>query len=280
MIRWPVQAGKAIARLFGPLQDVDIFVEDQGDEAFYTELFSKAAGNSARIAKVVGLGGCAEVIEASKTYQSKRKALFLIDGDLPWVRGDGAPAIPRLYRLTLYCIENAILIPRAIVEVAAEEAGCSEKIASQKLDLQGWNREVIGLVELFIRYAVLNQVDPSVRTVSGALGGVLVSEPGKLPVLCPHKTQVAINALDAEIRARLENQDADARLAAVRENVGKLKNRLAPISGKCFLLPLLLFRVRAVADTKLSKANLRFRLARKCGRAELFELSAALRCAA
>ena len=37
MIRWPARALDAIQKLFEPLQDVDIFVEDAEDEVFYPE---------------------------------------------------------------------------------------------------------------------------------------------------------------------------------------------------------------------------------------------------
>ncbi|MES2859474.1 MAG: DUF4435 domain-containing protein [Pseudomonadota bacterium] len=279
MLRWPVEAGRAIARLFSPLQDIDIFIEDQGDEVFYSHLFSVASSPPQRICRVVALGGRGEVEAACRTYAGARKALFLIDGDLAWVRGDPAPNIDRLYRLQCYCIENAIIIQRAVEALVSEDCICAGQDAEQRLQFNDWKREVDGLVDLFVRYAVLNALAPEIPTVHRIpIGNLLVA--GQPPSLCPTKLSAAIAVAETEIVGQVGTAQALEEIGRVEGRVSLLSERLAIVSGKDFLLPLLLFRVKGVIGMPIRKDVMRFRLAKQCQREDLGELIAALSAAA
>lgn len=276
MLRWPLSSGRAIARLFQALQDVDVFVEDQDDEEFYTGLFVTAASGKTRISKIIGLGGREAVIEAANTYASARPALFLIDGDLTWVRGEPAASLPRLYRLNCYCIENILIVASGAEGLIVEEAVCSAAAAASRLDFSGWCADMESLIELSIRFAVLNKVDPTVATINGALGTVLVAPSKKLPKLCADKTTNEIARVEAEIVARIGRAACDAEVDLVRARVAALKNPLSVVSGKEFLLPLLGFHVKSITGSSVNKRALRFRLARKATIQDLGELVAAL----
>jgi hypothetical protein len=95
MIKWPAKAGVAIRKLFEPLQEIDVYVEDQNDEVFYKSLINAACGEIVQVSRVFGLGGRKAVLDAAAAYNpSDRKALFIVDGDLEWVRGVFAPNKP------------------------------------------------------------------------------------------------------------------------------------------------------------------------------------------
>jgi len=51
MIKWPERAKVSLRRLFEPLQDIDVYVEDENDEAFYKALLNKVAGDKFKIAR-------------------------------------------------------------------------------------------------------------------------------------------------------------------------------------------------------------------------------------
>lgn len=279
MIRWPLRAAGALSRLFRPLQDIDIFIEDQGDEIFYSELFGKVVGKDYRIERVIALGGAANVVERARTYNGTRRALFLIDGDLAWLRGDPVAGIPRLHRLPMYCIENALLREQFIVEIACEEWMCSSVDAANKLQFDTWKDSMLILVKLFVRFAVLNRLDDRRRTVSGSFGGLLTGA-GRRASLCEVKTAAAIEAVEADIRSMLSESDAAAAIARVARRVEEFDNKLDAISGKSYLLPLLLYRLKGESPSNMSKNNLRFRLARKMSYTDLPALRDALQSAA
>jgi Protein of unknown function (DUF4435) len=107
MLKWPSRARIAIRKLFQPLQDIDVYVEDENDEVFYRALLKRVGANEIRVARVFGLGGRSAVIEAARAYQDpQRRALFLIDGDLDWVRGVALQGPAHLHRHEAYCVEN------------------------------------------------------------------------------------------------------------------------------------------------------------------------------
>ncbi len=57
MLKWPDRAIGALRRLFEPLQDVDVYVEDMYDEVFYRHLLNRVVAGRVRIARIFSLGG-------------------------------------------------------------------------------------------------------------------------------------------------------------------------------------------------------------------------------
>ena len=109
VFRWPKRARAAIRKLFEPLQPIDVYVEDTNDEVFYRALLNRVLDGRVHIARVFGLGGRQAVVEAAANHDHfERRALFIVDGDLEWVRGLPAPKIPYLHRHEAYCIENLL----------------------------------------------------------------------------------------------------------------------------------------------------------------------------
>lgn len=99
MIRWPPRSLAALRKLFEPLQAVDVYVEDTNDEAFYRRLLNFAVDGEIPVARVFALGGRLAVIEAAQLHDhSSRRAVFIIDGDLPWVRGDHVEALTGVHQ--------------------------------------------------------------------------------------------------------------------------------------------------------------------------------------
>jgi hypothetical protein len=133
--QWPARAIGAITSLFRPLQDIDVYVEDQGSEAFYRELLRRVLPSDVRVERVLPLNGRQNVIAAAMRHDfTNRPALFIVDGDFEWVRGEPAPA------------------------------------TAKELRFGQWVAGLSAFLRLFAAWAVLNKVDPDVPTVSIGIG--------------------------------------------------------------------------------------------------------------
>lgn len=276
MIRWPIKSARAISKLFKSTQNLDIFIEDQGDEQFYTLLFRSAAPEGVVVTRVVALGGCEPVKNAALTYMDERPALFLIDGDLQWVRGEAAPVISRLYRLNCYCIENILLCERLVATVAAEELMCSDDEALENLKFFEWRESMRPLVSLFARFAVLNKVAPEIATISNGFSQLVTADPvHKLPVLCEEKVKTRMAAIDEIIHQRV-GASGFKDIASVERRIDEFDGGLLAVSGKDFLLPLLFFYLKLISGTRISVEQFRFRLASNSLPGDLPELRRAL----
>lgn len=268
MISWPQKSLKALVKLFEPLQDIDVYVEDVRDENFYTHLLKRVAGSEVRIARVFAPaveGGRATVIAAAKAHDhSKRRALFLIDGDLDFSRGDPPPTPTRgLYRLEAYCIENFLFCARAAATILMEEAMLSEEEAEKKLDFANWYLQLeTPLIRLFSAFSLINSVIPSHATVSVGVG-VYCHQMGKATELSNAKVDAAIAAMNVLAENIVAPPIVAARFEAIQARAVGLPHSLAVVSGKDFLLPLLAFRLSSLG-CKISKDRLRFRLALHC----------------
>ena len=277
MIRWPKKSARAISILFQSIQSIDIFVEDQGDEIFYTLLFKKLATEGIVISRVIALGGAVEVRKAAEAYQDQRVAMFMIDGDLPWVRGDADPDIPRLHRLNCYCIENLLVVQRMVVEVCAEELMCDLEQAEAHLKMDLWCSSMELLLPLFSRFSLLNRLNPAVPTVGDGYSKLVVADSDhKLPKLCAKKIENKISFIQEKIEEILGVEMASYMLSEIELRTSMLGNSLHIVSGKDFLLPMLFFHVKCVTNTRMTFEQFRYRLGSKSTALDLIELRRAL----
>ena len=158
MIEWPKRARAALALLFRPLQDIDVYVEDTGDEVFYSELFRRIAPAGVKIVRVFCAGGRPAVVDRARNHDfTSRVALFVIEGDFEWVRGEAPPDLRGVHRIDAYCVENLLIHERAAVELVIEEAAATEEEARSLFNFGAWITDVSSsLVELFVWFAVLS----------------------------------------------------------------------------------------------------------------------------
>lgn len=274
--RWSTRAKEALVRLFQPLQDIDVYVEDDGDEAFYRMLFERLLPEL-RIMRVFARGSRDEVLEAAAHHDfSARRALFLIDGDLSWVRGEPAPSMRGVFRLPCYCIENVLICSRAASEILAEQEAILVTEASDRLEFEQWKESVSSLVDLFVGYAVLNKIDASQPTVSIPLGRILSQPKKSSPTLDPAKVRATLTETVAKAKKVADESYVAAQLGEVLDRVLTLPDPLSAVSGKNHLLPLLHFHLHSHTNTNITRRTFRFRLAKHCSLAPLIELRAAL----
>lgn len=276
MLKWPSKAIGAIVKLFEPLQDIDVYVEDTDDQVFYSALLRNAAQGRVRVERVFPLGNRLKVIRGAQEYSpSGRRSLFIIDGDLEWVKGDNPPRLPWLYRINAYCVENLILCGHAAVSVLSEEVVLSEEEASAVLDFQDWLKSVdVPLIELFAAYATVHTFNPGFRTVSNGVGVLCTKSVGG--------TTLDINKVNAAKSAAINAAEKIVSPETVRlyyerilDRAHKLNSPYFIVSGKDFLLPLLDFHLQ-LRGCKVKRKALRLKLAKNCSFEKLNELQEAM----
>lgn len=262
MLKWPHKAQAAIRKLFEPLQDIDVYVEDSNDEVFYRCLLTHACGGKVKIARVFSLGGRPAVEAAAVVHDyMNRRALFIVDGDLPWVRGEASPTIPGLHRHEAYCIENLLFCEKALGFIFSQEAVLTEVNAHATLDYATWRKSVSEpLLNLFAAFATLNHFDPTIPTVSKGVGALCTKT--------THSTALDALKVQQQISDALQNASAKTSTPTVANDffskvlnrIMSLKDPLNAVSGKDFLLPLVDFHLQALG-CRIRRKSLRVRLA-------------------
>ena len=228
----------------------------------------KAACPNKRISFVpIPLGGRSEVINRARLLagQNEIPRLFLVDGDLPFVRGDRRERIDNLYYLNCYSIENVLLEPNAIAEVCLEADGsCSASDVLRRFRYsqlrRGFQRF---LFPLFVLFAVTNRLAPTVPTVSRGVVRYFDSEEPR------YVRRVAYRALLRELILACTSAVGWTRYRstsrAVRASLSKRRvDWRSAVAGKDFLLPVLHGLSRRHCAFRGSRPQFAGALARHC----------------
>ncbi len=278
--KWSTKARAALAYLYRPLQDVDVYVEDLHDTVFYTELMNRIAPSNVRIARVFESGNRGKVVSAALNHNfADRRALFLVDGDFEWVRDEPSP--PFVHRLDAYCIENLLLREEAAIQVLRENVVISIDEAKRRLDFPSWSLSILGdLLDLFVALTALNKVNPSEATVGLGIGRILTqSKKGIPPMVDVQKVAKLTRDVKAKTRLCISQVEAVALESAIENRLRSLPNTLDAISGKDFLFPLFELRLKSLTSSTVNRESLRFRLARHCVLGRFEALTEALKSA-
>lgn len=262
MLKWPDKAREAIRKLFEPLQDVDVYIEDVNDEAFYRCLLNHATQGQISIARVFELGGRKAVLDAAAAHDhAQRRALFIIDGDLEWVGGKAAPTTLALHRHEAYCVENLLISEDAVATVLSQDTAASEAQARAALRYTEWRDSICGpLAELFGAFVASHVHAPALPTISRGVGR-LCSQVGGRAVLDVQKVaQARDDTIQETIAVCNDAAAVNQTYAAALARINSLADPMLSVSGKDFLFPLLHFRLKALGSGPTTK-SLRFRLA-------------------
>jgi hypothetical protein len=263
MLKWPDRAKAAIRKLFEPLQDIDVYVEDTNDEPFYRCLLNHATNGKVKVARVFALGGRNAVLAAAGAHnQTARRAVFIVDGDLPWVKGEPLPEIVGLHQHEAYCVENLLLCERAVSTLLSQEIVVTEDEATRRLGYQKWCDSILApLIELFAAFATVHDYDPTVPTVSQGIGVMCVKHrTPAITELDPVKVRRAKDRALSAAAAGADAQTVATRYQGLLARIDSMSNPLRTVSGKDFLLPLLDFHLQALG-CRIKRKSLRVRLA-------------------
>lgn len=273
--KFPERSLSSKAVLYRPLQDIDIYVEDEGSEIFYTELLRRLVDDSARIATVIPLRGRENVVKKAQAHTGSRPAIFLIDGDLHWVADLPIPSLPNLFVHPCYCVENYLFCEQAMIEIAIENHGAmSHDLAKAGLEWNAIRRTLVSnLVPLFIDFATAFALCPEIKTVSRGIGCILRdTQKGTPASIDVEKVEAARQDVIFQLLKLVDETRYMEVRAKIEERAETITDPLDIVSGKDFLMPVQMFEIARAAGAKVQRRSFIFRLARHCNLEKLAHL--------
>lgn len=270
-------AAKSASSLFyEEYNDVDIYIEDtaEGYRKIFKELLNKALGTKFKIEQVFPLGNREQVIEECRKNQISdgRKKVYIVDGDLHILNDSPAPALNGLYVLPRYCVENYLFCENAICQTADEEE-CEMEIDQIKttIDFNSWLTDNENLLlDLFIVYAICFKHIPQEQTVGYKVSKLCNSNSG---IVNPDKVQARKNELTTKLINFFGEERLNTEIEIIKERIKeKDKKLLRFVSGKDYLLPLLITRLQSFLRFPSNSIAVRLRLAKKANADELKEI--------
>lgn len=284
MLRYKEHILPTVARFFRHKNDVDIYIEDKNDDEFYLALFQRIATKSGvTIGKLISLGDRQTVINTCLADQKdrNRKRIYVIDGDLHLINGSNPSEIKFLHIHDAYCIENYLIDEDAIIEILHDGFVISKEEISKLFTFDNFLKRLSKpLVELFLHYAIVFEICPTVKTVSNGVG-IFCNQVRKVTVLADDKVNNKIAELKVEILKHIEEEEYNERIYALRQKWNYDTDTLLKIvSAKDYLLPLIQLRfakIKSNTGFKITRESLRLRLAKLCSLDRLSSLETSLK---
>jgi uncharacterized protein DUF4435 len=265
---------------FEPFNEIDVYVEDtaEGYRKIYRELLNKVFEGKIKIEHVLPLGDRNQVIEECRKNQElgNRKRIYIVDGDLYLINGNDEKSfgLNGLFVLPRYCIENYLIEESAIIEVYYRIDPELDRIQIQsQLDFENWisvneNR----LVSLFIIYALCNKY--SIKgTVSYKVSKLFANQGQARGEICEIKNKSRIEELSKTLVDKIGQVRFDQEKKELEERIFKVSDKMIKfVSGKDYLLPLLIDKVKHFVKGNASTLSVKIGLAEYCDIKELSEL--------
>lgn len=275
MLRYSSSAQEIKPLFYRYYNDIDVYVEDTSDEAFYERLLEKIVDDSIRIRKVFAVGGKTKLLGKVNEYIVKppsRKMIFIADGDFDKILNRKFPDTKLLYVLKEYCIENFLFEEKAIYNVIQEESP-GKKIGQIKAQIRvnKWLEETIDrLAPLFACFIIVQKENIGIPNVKIGVSGFL-SNAG-IPKLDMNKVQTYMDKVKTIYETSWE-KDFDIEIEKITKRMGRSwRTRKKYICGKEYLLPLLRFEIKTHFKRDLKLKTLRFRIMNHCRLESLSEL--------
>ena len=260
---------------YASYNDVDVFVEDTAEESkkIYVEILSRVFEKKLSIDQVFPVGPKPTVIKRCRADQGDRPrpAVYIVDGDYDVLFNVDLPKLKRLYRLDRYCIENYLIDPKAVIDVAVDEdIRLDEKQVQAKFDFDGWTKKIAGPLEkVVVALAVSCKKQCGLPTVKIDMARIQGAH-------FDHVDPAKVDSFEKEYEKAVDVQFGSG---AFRELASALEQRPAKVdffrayaSGKSLLMPLLLCRLKRRLGLEVEYRKLRVKLARRCDVSDLDDI--------
>ena len=275
MLERGLAAKKARSVFFEERNSIDIYVEDTaiGYRKIYKCILNRLLGDRFLINDIFPLGGKTAVLSSweNDTNKRSRPRLYIVDGDIELLQGireckDG------LYTLPYYCIENIFLCEKSIVDLLVEEDPEKEHDELYKLfDYEGWEIKNSKLLfDLFITYFLIKKYAPSIPNVNYQVSKLISDNKGDLDSV---KVSDRINNLNKTLLGVISNDELKKEKEKIESEIKKDMRIKKYISGKDYLLPLIMIRIKSIVSTRISNINFKHRVSHKCNLIDLEDIS-------
>lgn len=284
MLKYKEHILPTVARFFRHKNNIDIFIEDKNDDEFYLALFQRLAVKSGvTVGKLISLGDRQTVLNTCIADQGDRdrKRLYVIDGDLHIINESNPNGIKYLHVHDAYCIENYLIEEAAILEILHDGFVISKEEISKSFTFDNFLKRLSKpLVELFLHYAIVFEICPSVKTVANRVG-TFCNQVKKVTVLADYKVNDKIEELRIEILKHISEEEYNDRIYSLRQKWNYDTDTLLKIvSAKDYILPLVQLRfakIKSKNGFKITRESLRLRLAKLCKLERFASLEASLK---
>lgn len=244
---------------FCDLNDINIFVEDEGKEFEYETIFKRLLGEKYKITKILGVGGKVELIKSFYEFgldnkdDSKIKNIYIADGDFDrYIYEEKMIDSPNFIYLETYNIENYFIDKKASEKYAKGQLKCSDNEVKLRVDFDNWKNKIVEQAgRLFFYYCYVKKEYPEEQSVSRSPYLFIDSKNGFEQAGAFEKYQSFVFSL---------NDNAEKEVEKIREEFyKKCDNVFNLICGK-FLFESLYCHIRSVTKTKFRKDDFRWHL--------------------
>ncbi len=258
----------AKSAFFEGYNDIDIYIEDTADgyAKLFKHLFKRVFEGVYQINNIYPIGSRNIVIDRCKSEADsiKRNSLFIVDGDLYSLKGEPKKIPDGVFVLPRYCIENILIDEDSICKLLDEEN--IEKDISQLyelFDFGGWrehNKKY--LVPLFIEYAIAQKLSTPIKTIKYKVSKLILEENGLVDGGLVHTriSEVKEHSINHAGEVRYNKEKILIEASVDHSDCSLLKY----VSGKDYLMPLLMHKLRKLVSSCPSNINIRQRVAMKC----------------
>jgi len=264
VLSYSYRSAKAQAQLKKIYNDIDIFVEDTGNRSMWLHILKALLPPNTRLASIVTLGGRDAVTKACRLDQTStgRPKLYIIDGDFDFLLGKKKERLKYFYRIRASNIENLLLTEEAFLSIALEyQPKKTEESLKALIDFPNRYSYLDNSFRLlFVAYGVAYTLQPSLQT-TGHPVTKLIKNTRTGPIVEKLKLRNrAVNlylTLAKNVGIQTVRQIRNSIIA--RSNILPLAQ---VVSGKDYLLPLLLLQFKAMCGYGGSNENFKVALAR------------------
>lgn len=239
--------------------DIDFYVEDEGNEYFYKELLSKLLDETINVTRVFAIGGKQEIYNKYDNYINSNEEVikvFILDGDFD-VLLNTKKEDEHLYYLDEYCIENYLLEEEAIcIIIKEEEPENALQNYKNTLNLNEWlSKNIEDLTPLYACYFYIQKYMPDIRNTGQ----------GVTPFFCNQKKAIDNDKIKEYIKQVGEDHaeeysDYKRELDSIIESFGQTwQERKKFIDGKQLIF-LLRFLIRPYIGRNINDKSLKYRI--------------------
>lgn len=173
-LRYSSEAVETEYLFFCDLNDINIFVEDEGKEFEYETIFKRLLGKKYKITKILGVGGKVELIKSFHEFglnnndNPKIKNVYIADGDFDrYIYEENMIDSPNFIYLETYNIENYFIDKKASEKFAKGQLKCSDNEVELKVDFDNWKNKIVEQASrLFFYYCYVKKEYPKEQNVS------------------------------------------------------------------------------------------------------------------
>lgn len=247
--------------------DIDIYIEDTatGYKKLFIKLFQRVFEGIYKIDNIFPLGPRNKVINHCKDNSVvTRPTLYIVDGDIFLLNGEPKKIPNGVFVLPKYCVENILIDEEAFCKFMDDESVEQDvNTLKQNLNFSVWvedNKKL--LVPLFVEYAVALRVSAQIKTISYGVNKLVIGEGD-----CVDANLVLdrMKEIKESILERIDEGSYDTFKKEIIERLEKEECHLLKyVSGKDYLMPLLMRKVRTLIDSAPSNINIKQRIANHC----------------